>query len=341
MQDSDKVFNVSYLWNSNLQDMVNSYPYCALVRSLILLKAKKNMEDAPTINRLFTIASVYNNNPIVTSLSIENIDALIANLNRFDFDEAETCTYEVGDNPENNLIDSFTNPYKQDEAQENILSSKQSNTMFQKTDTMGDQEPKQLDNIEETLDQYKSVENIISQVMSKSMNQDNDQVAPSSESEDEAEATHEELDIIPNKITEQLKNIGTQLANDISEEKLTVLPQYAIDYFASQGVDVDSVMGHEIATPLSTGSLAFSGWLQRVKTKDIPSINSFELEWLVQKIAEDSNAKKEILTEAMAEIFFKIGKKEKAMELYSKLSLVYPQKSSYFAEKIDHLKSSI
>jgi hypothetical protein len=59
----------------------------------------------------------------------------------------------------------------------------------------------------------------------------------------------------------------------------------------------------------------------------------------IQKIAEFSNEAKEIITEAMAEVWAKQGHKEKAIGIYEKLSLLNPSKSSYFATRIEALKS--
>ena len=49
----------------------------------------------------------------------------------------------------------------------------------------------------------------------------------------------------------------------------------------------------------------------------------------------------DIGTETLAEIFVKQGLHEKALDIYQKLSLKFPEKSSYFAEKIKSLKNDI
>jgi GTP-binding protein Era len=59
----------------------------------------------------------------------------------------------------------------------------------------------------------------------------------------------------------------------------------------------------------------------------------------IQRIAEFSNEAKEIITEAMAEVWAKQGHKEKAVEIYQKLSLLNPSKSHYFAARIEALKA--
>ncbi|MGE5107570.1 MAG: hypothetical protein ACM3H8_08500, partial [Sphingobacteriales bacterium] len=61
----------------------------------------------------------------------------------------------------------------------------------------------------------------------------------------------------------------------------------------------------------------------------------------IQEAAEDSNEVKDITTEAMAEVLLKQGKTEKAIDIYHKLSLLYPEKSAYFAAKIEQLKGYI
>ena len=63
-------------------------------------------------------------------------------------------------------------------------------------------------------------------------------------------------------------------------------------------------------------------------------------EKLIQNSAEESNVNTEVLTEAMAEVLLKQDKKEKAIEMYNKLSLINPSKSVYFAAKIESIKSS-
>jgi hypothetical protein len=62
------------------------------------------------------------------------------------------------------------------------------------------------------------------------------------------------------------------------------------------------------------------------------------LEQAVALIAENSNESREVVTETMAEVLEKQGQMEKAIQLYIKLSFINPEKSAYFAAKIQHLK---
>jgi hypothetical protein len=48
-----------------------------------------------------------------------------------------------------------------------------------------------------------------------------------------------------------------------------------------------------------------------------------------------------LVSETLAQIFHKQGKKDKALDIYEKLCLKYPEKSSYFAQKILAIKNDI
>jgi hypothetical protein len=116
-------------------------------------------------------------------------------------------------------------------------------------------------------------------------------------------------------------------------------PYYTIDYFASQGIQFDfSKHPHD---KLTTKMLKFTDWLKKmkgIKPENIEFEEDVELTKTIQNIAFNSNVSKEIVTETMAEVFAKQGKTEKAIQLYIKLSFLIPNKSSYFATKIQELK---
>lgn len=125
-----------------------------------------------------------------------------------------------------------------------------------------------------------------------------------------------------------------------NETKLSFEPLYVVDYFASQGVKLSN---EEESRDLLTNKLkSFTEWLKSMK-RIHPEKLSHELdektELTIKTVAEHSNEKGEILTETMAEIFMKQGLVEKSMEVYEKLSLLYPSKSDYFAAKISALKA--
>ena len=60
---------------------------------------------------------------------------------------------------------------------------------------------------------------------------------------------------------------------------------------------------------------------------------------VVEAQANASVSGKEIITEAMAQVLEKQGKYQKAVEIYEKLLLLHPEKSSFFAARIEELKN--
>lgn len=172
-------------------------------------------------------------------------------------------------------------------------------------------------------------------VTSSSSIEDIDQVLD--EIEVEGEPT-----IIDEKITNLLKvqleafkqPVATDTKLDIETE-----PYHTVDYFASQGIKPE--IDHTAEDSLSKQLRKFTDWLKHMK--NVPPSNEDlgtdpELETAIQGIAQTSNEAKEIVTETMAEVLVKQGKIDKAIQLYIKLSFLNPDKSAYFASKIQILK---
>lgn len=126
---------------------------------------------------------------------------------------------------------------------------------------------------------------------------------------------------------------------DESKMELTFEPYHTVDYFASQGIrfrEEDKPkdrLGHQLKS--------FTEWLKTLKKlppSQIPVTATRQEEKNVEQMAQVSITDREVVTEAMAEVWEKQGNAVKAQELYEKLSLLDPSKSSYFAAKIEHLK---
>ena len=86
---------------------------------------------------------------------------------------------------------------------------------------------------------------------------------------------------------------------------------------------------------------SFTAWLKVLKQKEgIPVMEEMaeENEKEIAAIAEKANTTADVITEAMAEIWVKQGNKRKAIDIYSKLSFIFPEKSVYFASRIEQLK---
>lgn len=116
-------------------------------------------------------------------------------------------------------------------------------------------------------------------------------------------------------------------------------PMHTIDYFASQGIKID--LSQIPQDKLTTHLRRFTDWLKYMKSENPNPVDlgtRKDLEEAVALIAHSSNESKEVLTESMADVLQKQGQIDKAIQLYIKLSFLNPEKSAYFAAKIQHLK---
>lgn len=149
-------------------------------------------------------------------------------------------------------------------------------------------------------------------------------IAGSPEQEKEIEPMHIEL-----KMPAQ---------NAALEEAMLFEPMHLVDYFASQGIKLSDEV--QPADKLGKQLKSFTEWLKTMKKVHVEdeAENPAKPDINVQVLAENSNAEAEVLTEAMAEVFARQGKIAKAGEVYQKLSLLNPAKSTYFAAKLENLK---
>ncbi len=144
---------------------------------------------------------------------------------------------------------------------------------------------------------------------------------------------------ISNLLSDQLANFkkpveaDAKLEIEIAQQKL-----HTIDYFASQGIriDLESIPQDKLVAQVRK----FTDWLKQMKPAEnnIDLGTASNLEKAVIKIAENSNESREVVTESMAEVLEKQGQVEKAIQLYIKLSFLNPEKTAYFAARIQQLK---
>ncbi len=123
------------------------------------------------------------------------------------------------------------------------------------------------------------------------------------------------------------------------DEVMVFEPYHTIDYFASLGIKV----GKNVPANDKLGRQlkSFTQWLKTLKPIQEAAASQDEevpLDENVEAMAAISIKEKETLTESMAEVLVKQGKNASAIEVYNKLSLLNPNKSHYFAAKIDALK---
>lgn len=148
----------------------------------------------------------------------------------------------------------------------------------------------------------------------------------------------------PENEPEQQQPDSAGSAAPVNEEPEPIAFQsyHTIDYFASQGIRLQQA---ELSKDrLGQQLKSFTEWLRSMKKLPAAETESFRnpeddtRQQVVLRNAANSIEEKEVLTEAMAEVWAKQGNREKAADTYRKLSLLNPAKSAYFAAKIDQLK---
>jgi hypothetical protein len=162
-------------------------------------------------------------------------------------------------------------------------------------------------------------------------------------------------------------------AMPLDKELPWITPVYAEDYFRHQGIEVleeipeeleDRQLPADVAENPNAQSLmvmmSFSDWLLHFKKQtetareEEAGKKALKAMWQREKLAaalgEDEDeipesvfemavnsiaAETGLMSETLAEVMIKQGKYDKALEMYHKLSLQNPQKSVYFAQKIE------
>lgn len=165
-----------------------------------------------------------------------------------------------------------------------------------------------------------------------------------SEEEEGSKTQHPDQDKSDAKIASILSSQLAEFKKPIEKNtELTIEPVqdklHTIDYFASQGIQID--LSKIPQDKLTTKLRRFTDWLKDMKNHH-PNPQDLgispEQEKKVAETALVSNESKEILTETMAEVLAKQGQIDKAIQLYIKLSFSNPEKTAYFADKIQQLK---
>lgn len=117
-------------------------------------------------------------------------------------------------------------------------------------------------------------------------------------------------------------------------------PYHTIDYFASQGIKLsqDWPSSDKFGRQLKS----FTEWVRSMKKLPQAELeremgDKIQGERIVAMAAGSVQAR-EVLTETMAEVLVKQGQKSSAIAIYQKLSLAHPDKSAYFAARIEQLK---
>jgi tetratricopeptide (TPR) repeat protein len=173
-----------------------------------------------------------------------------------------------------------------------------------------------------------------------------------------------------------VKNINTEKAdfNTSNVDDGLISPIYTEDYFLHQGIQVSNAIPKNMQGDLTAGPLeeedkslmvvmSFSEWLLHFKTRsqkekeEREDQKALKTMWQKEKLAaalEEENEEipenvfemavnsitreEGLVSEALADVYEKQGKHDKAIDMYRKLSLRNPQKNAYFARKIENIQ---
>lgn len=147
--------------------------------------------------------------------------------------------------------------------------------------------------------------------------------------------------LLDQQVAQFNEEVDTSAALEYEKE---TTPSLQKDYFAAQGIELDL---SKLPQDKFTQQLrSFTAWLKVIKNKEGVDQNDQiatlgpDQEQMIAQIAEKANVPADILTESMAEIWEKQGNLKKAIATYEKLSFIFPEKSVYFASRIEHLKNN-
>ncbi|TAN20357.1 MAG: hypothetical protein EPN37_01640 [Chitinophagaceae bacterium] len=118
-----------------------------------------------------------------------------------------------------------------------------------------------------------------------------------------------------------------------------IQPLFTQDYFAYTGTNLPEELVND-KKPTMEQLRSFTGWLRTMKRTASYSVDPDQDKGKVTpESGEDKYEEQEVLTETMAELRVSKGQYDKAIAIYEKLSLSNPEKSAYFAPKIEALKN--
>lgn len=144
-------------------------------------------------------------------------------------------------------------------------------------------------------------------------------------------------ELLPATAKEQIPVLPDTQETDTLEELLHITPFHTVDYFASQGIQTDKTATSEMDTQLDKQVKSFTEWLKSMKKLKYQPATTYT-DPLVDAKAKASIHQKEVMTEAMAEVWAKQGDIAHAAHIYSNLMLLHPEKTPYFAARLQELK---
>lgn len=126
------------------------------------------------------------------------------------------------------------------------------------------------------------------------------------------------------------------IARQTPQKQSTQIQPQFLDYVYNLEQKPPIVQAQEIAKPKRSAQL-IDAFIEK-NPRIVPKSNIDEVPISQEDISSQYVEEPELMTEILADIYIKQKNYAKAANIYQKLMLIYPQKSIYFAQKIEHLK---
>lgn len=356
---ADLFYHATEINKTLLEKNVKDYPASSVAQFLLLYDKKKNND--PDLDNSLKQIGMYLTNPCWIqyqllrtgaindqTLAENNIaSALSAKEEKIDEKILKPENYAIAETSaeEKNLEIEINTQPEQNEKRAECTSDKNDNTK------------EVVENSQEQIKHQQSANNIkdlivpqlevILENSHEDLTHDEAQKEPIQIIDEETSVVHSSDTVtepLPNEIQETetalpAKEGDIKSSPETIDDSIAFEPLHTVDYFASQGIKIsEEALGND---QLGKQVKSFTAWLKSMKKLhpgQMPEQNEV-IEKIIQSSSEASNNEANILTEAMAEVLVMQDKKEKAIEMYEKLSLINPSKSAYFAAKIESLKT--
>lgn len=299
---------------ADLQSMVKQYPY--FVPAQLLYAQKLKDTNAVLYLQQLQKTSLYFQNPFWLQYILAN-DKKIS-----DHPVAVTDSFineEIVKEPE--IIDSI----KKETIEEQIVVGEISSP------------------VEEEKEETAVIENRPAEIIAALPEKENITETEQEESgEPDFHTSSEESTMASEKSMAMLAAAKLKMDEPVAEDAPLFEALHTVDYFASQGIKLsqESLTKDKFGQQLKS----FTEWLKAMKripqSEVVKVISTIEPDKKIEQLAEHSLDQAEIVTETMAEVWAKQGNREKAIEVYEKLSLQNPAKSHYFAGLIEQLRNN-
>jgi hypothetical protein len=150
---------------------------------------------------------------------------------------------------------------------------------------------------------------------------------------------HESTEVQTNEKIDPKVNETNTSPDTNNDFEFPLTPYHTVDYFASLGIKINLESDKD---ELSRKVKSFTAWLKTMKRlqPDAETVTVKDIQSILNTHKDKERQSEAVFTEAMAEVYLKQGLREKAIEVYDKLSLQNPLNSHNFADKISQIKEN-